>query len=493
MKIIVLIPSREYKLQAGARIRYGRLAEALAAEGASIELTEIDRFAAETAACDVVVVSKCFDARALVAAAVLRKRRVLVGVDLFDDYFSDRSDSRLARYRTWLGQMLRLSDFAICSTAPIAATVAQLEPSLPMHIVSDPAPAHDIAALQEQLALKAAQARASRKINLCWFGIGDNPYFTVGLADVDAFRSVVAKLTSADFAVELTVSTNRRALSSQNLASIARLPVPDRLEEWTEEREASLLRRSFACFLPVNAQPFSSSKSLNRAVTALLGGCQILSAGYPLYAALHDFIYRSPDDLIADLLEDRLKLSATSVQSLDAQLSRVASPLREASALAAFLRSRIEDMPRDRDSGTIYLVHGVSTNHVAHDRVQAAGGITVGTPLCSAPLDFDVVTWPDVDGSVTMLASDKALRRTRKRHLRKKACATRIGRRKFWRVDRSPSEALQASGSSSYSLPVLMATHHAFLVALNEGLQEVFGEGTVILSEGSSLPFGEAR
>src|SRR5262245_60762119 len=105
MKVHVLVPSEEYKNYAGARIRYGRLQPRLAKLGIKLTLQDIAEFDPDRAACDALIISKCHDARALVAAAAVANRGRLVGVDLFDDYFSQEADSRLSRFRLWLRQL----------------------------------------------------------------------------------------------------------------------------------------------------------------------------------------------------------------------------------------------------------------------------------------------------------------------------------------------------------------------------------------------------
>src|SRR5947209_6998814 len=68
MRLVVLVPSEQYKTQAGARIRYGRVSAKLAARGVAISLQHIAEFKADLAECDGILLSKCYDARAFVAA-----------------------------------------------------------------------------------------------------------------------------------------------------------------------------------------------------------------------------------------------------------------------------------------------------------------------------------------------------------------------------------------------------------------------------------------
>src|SRR5687768_3215348 len=102
MKLVVVIPSKEYGSLAGARIRYHRIRGHLAACGIDLFLENIATFDPMSSDCDAICLSKCHDPKSLVVAAVMADRGKIVGIDLFDDYFSDRDDSRLSPYRRWL-------------------------------------------------------------------------------------------------------------------------------------------------------------------------------------------------------------------------------------------------------------------------------------------------------------------------------------------------------------------------------------------------------
>ena len=74
MKLSVLVPSQEYKSYAGARIRYDRIASELARMGIETELEDIANFNPNATECDVLLISKCHDARSLVVAAAVSRR-----------------------------------------------------------------------------------------------------------------------------------------------------------------------------------------------------------------------------------------------------------------------------------------------------------------------------------------------------------------------------------------------------------------------------------
>ncbi|HEY8592004.1 MAG TPA: hypothetical protein VIL42_03960 [Sphingomicrobium sp.] len=488
MKVIVVVPSAEYKNNAGARIRYARVAECLGSHGVTLALESISFFDARDADCDVAIISKCHDARSLVAAHVLASRGIAVGVDLFDDYFSQADDSRLVRYRLWLKQLLAIVDLAMCSTPALAEVVRSYRGDLPVHLLSDPAPPFSAERVAERLDQKLSEARATGRARVLWFGVGDNPNFPVGLSDVAAFARPLAELRSVLGAIELTILTNERSLTADGLARIRQLPVAATVELWTEEKEQALLDAALLSFLPVNAQSFSTAKSLNRAITALSAGTQVLSAGYPLYAALDRFLYRDAAVFASDFRQKSLRLSRTSLPELVGKLEEIASPGKEAEALAAFLQSRNGAGEAREGSVPAYLVHGRATNSAAHDLVQATGGLSFSTPFTTASLDFDASFRVGGGGELILIVSDKALSRVRDD---RKAAAVRfgsLGGRNFWHVPEAAGEA-QGHEWANPSLPFQLALYPATMARIAERIADVFQPGQVIVSETSLLPF----
>ena len=490
MKTKVLIPSEEYKSYAGARIRYGRLGPELARVGIELALEDISEFAPESDASDALLISKCHDARAFIAAAAGQARGQLVGVDLFDDYFSQVADSRLNRYRSWLNQLLPRCDFAICSTPAIASVVESFDQKLPIHVVNDPAPPVRVDELSETLKRKLANTTNECTLRLAWFGVGDNPQFKVGLSDLAAYGGILRPLRKSGMAVELRILTNIRALTVDGLALIEQLPVRTIVEEWTEEREKQILSEAFACFLPVNGQRFSAAKSLNRAVTALSGGCQVISAGYPLYAPLGDLIYTDIDSFAVDLAKRSMRHSAASGQRYQSILDSIASPAGEAVGLRDFLKDL---KPRGAgDLGKLALIHGQNTNDASHKAVRALEGLSVASPYCVAEFDFDVI-FRAAPSRLVMLVSDDAAKRLPSA-VRESLRPWRrgSGRRLHIVPDEKRSNQFLASDvpvCDELPLPVQLATYGATMALMRERLQRAFGPCRVFISESSAVPF----
>ena len=239
MKLTVLVPSTDYLGNAGARIRYARISDEWAALGGVLDFLLIDEFHVDQVDCDVLLISKCHDARVSLAAAKLKQRGIAVGVDLFDDYFSQHGDSRMVRYRVWLAQLVRHLTFATCSTATMASIVASYRPNLPTHIMNDPAIRFDEFRLAKMLGDKQQQIKDRGNLELCWFGLGRNPNFPVGVYDLSAFGWMLREIRGQGLNARITLLTNAHALSASDLAAINRLPIPVSVEVWSENRAAS--------------------------------------------------------------------------------------------------------------------------------------------------------------------------------------------------------------------------------------------------------------
>lgn len=486
MIVCVLVPSEEYRSYAGARIRYGRLRGPLAALDVDLHFEDISQFAPAQTTCDVLLISKCHDARSLIAAYTLGKRGCLVGVDLFDDYFSQETDSRLVRFRNWLKQLLPICDFAICSTTPIAKLTGHYRHSLPIHVVKDPAEVLPVSSLSSILSTKMARVLDGQKIQLAWFGVGDNPYFQVGLADLASFGGILEPLRRSGCDIELTVLTNRRALDSDGLSRIGRLPVRTIVQEWTEERERELLTDAFACFLPVNSQAFSTAKSLNRAITALSAGCQVISVGYPLYEPLGSYIYRDVDAFLTDVGRGQMRLSADRLDSFQIDLESHASPAREALSLFRFLDGLV---PSTMDGAPpLALVHGQVTTDAAHTLVRSIDGFSVASPYCTADLDFDVIFHGEPSRPVMLVSNSSVGRLTQKARERLKK-TDRIARGRFWELPTEPSGPECGQSSIEVPLSLQLATYRTTLKRIGAQMEEAFGPCRILVSEISRFPF----
>lgn len=395
MNICILVPSEDHMTQAGVRIRYRRIRHVLRGQGHELHVTPIQNLARQADFVhDVYIISKCYDARAFLVAHLLAASERLFGVDLFDDYFSQTHDSRFTGLRYWLRTVLQAADFALCSTPAMRELAGTFAPGLAVHVMNDPAVALDPENVRKAANRKLEHARNSGILSVGWFGIGDNPHFPVGLTDLVAFGGDLARLSGRGFDVRLRILTNQRAMTAHALAMLRRLAVPYSVDVWTEERERDLLAGSLVCFLPVNARNFSVAKSMNRAVTALCAGVQVLSSGYPLYASLAPFVYRDPEELLDDFKRNTLILREDTVPQLVRLMEEWADPERESQSLTGFLARRRESKSGcSRAAGQQPLaavIHGRNTIGDVHALAQQTGALSVCSPFCSSDLDFSL-------------------------------------------------------------------------------------------------------
>lgn len=488
MKLCVLMPSEEYRNQAGARIRYGRLLSALQAAGHELTLRAMGGFNAGEAEHDIYLFSKVNDAQALICAYVLRQRGKLVGVDLFDDYFSQWADSRFARFRVWLATIIENIDFVLCSTPSMANIARRYRKDIPIHVMNDPLEGDPNSSIGEDLASKLSFALETREIRLAWFGMGDNPHFRVGLSDLASCANILAQLRASQWSVSFRVLTNARALTVDGLALLRKLDIPFELELWSEEKEQSLLRESMVCLLPVNAQNFSIAKSLNRAITALSSACQVISPGFPLYDPLHPLIYATATDFLDDLAQGQLRFRADQTEVFAARMEALASVDREAQSLLGFLAG----LPPVRSGAAMLfaVVHGVVTRGDIGKLTRGLGGLSVASPFCSANLGFDVRFLFEEGGvQLACLVSEKALPKLEPelQHLAEKH--GKIGNENYWRislVDHLSEALLQLE---ALPVPVQLSRYSEAMNQIDTILPMLFGPLQTIVSELSPLPF----
>lgn len=406
-KICIVIQSAAFLASAGMRIRYERFIDGAGGDDVEVMVSPLADLLGQSIDCDAYVFCKTFSADAILFAYAVKKAGKIVAQDLFDDYFSQEDDQRLLVYRNWLRAIEPYTDSIICTTSRMRDVLVPFFPGKQISVIEDPISGYDPIRIEALIDRKYRAAVVSQKLRLIWFGIGDNPYFRVGLADLTAASMIseLARLSSSGWDVSLTVATNLRALDAHGLASLRRIPVPVDLVEWTEDVEQAALAKADIALLPVGSQPFSRAKSLNRAVTALNQGCQVLSIGEPLYEALGGFLYRSAAELLADFAEGRSRLRPERMAELTALFARTAN----AYEAGRKFKSAILDQERSA-AGSLAVVHGWQSSITVHKLAGRHGAISVSSPFCETkwnfPLRFDVVG----DRIVMKAATDFAVR-----------------------------------------------------------------------------------
>jgi hypothetical protein len=393
-RICVVIQSEAFRSSAGVRIRYDRFIDGCFGTDTQILVRPLAEIVAAPLDCDAYIFCKTFSSVAIAFAQRIKAHGRIVAQDLFDDYFSQCDDERLFQYRNWMRQIEPFTDVALCTTPRMAEVIAEFLPHSPIIVIEDPIDDFNpirIAALVDR---KIERARRTRHLKLAWFGIGDNPLFPVGIADLTspAMLSQIAAFKTQGWDTSLTVATNQRALSADGLADLRRCPLPVELVEWSEAVERDVLAAADVALLPVGTQGFSRAKSMNRAVTALNQGCQILSIGEPLYAGLAPFIYRTAEDVLLDLEAGSALLTGSSVPALTSILAKRANAF---DAGATFAEAVLTACPRPCPP-LLAVVHGWQSEIATHKLACGPGAVSVRSPFCQAAWNFGVRF--DLDG-----------------------------------------------------------------------------------------------
>ncbi|XWN29383.1 MAG: hypothetical protein ROR55_18015 [Devosia sp.] len=358
MRIVIVTPSAAFARSAGARVRYQPIA---AASREAIVLCPLDDLTLEA---DAYIFSKTYQAEAPAIAHRLASEGKRVALDVFDDYFTDWRDARLERFRRWFAEMTAVVGAVSVSTPQLGASL-KAEYGVASTVVPDPHPHVSTEALVRRLQGRATDPDA---LHLAWFGIASNPYHPAGLADLAAFAD---RLGGAG-AHRLTILTNGDGADLAALSALSACPIDVTWQAWSPAAETALLAQCDAAVLPVNGQPFSAAKSLNRALTALCSGAQVLSLGHPLYAALDPFIYRSLSDLVVDAKRGDLRLRLDMAAPFAADLDARFSPRRCADTLVKMMRGIESPPPRPRA-----IVLGTCEGNT----LPVADALCVATPL----------------------------------------------------------------------------------------------------------------
>lgn len=396
--LCIVIPSQAYLEQAGARIRYMRLRKYYEDNGYLLCFSQLNDCLKD--ACnshDVYIISKCYSSSAVVLAHTAKDAGKVIGVDLFDDYFSQKYDARFVRLRNWLNNLSMICDFALCSTENMKKVASLYFEESKIHILNDPIDIEEFSEVDDLLIGKKSQIEKTKVLNVVWFGMGDNPDFKVGLNDLIAFKQQLLPLKKKPFKLKLTVLTNLRSLKPNTLKALRSFGDSISIELWSEKAEKEILKEASVCFIPVNYQSFSTVKSLNRCVTAFTYGCQVLSPGFNLYSDLDKYVYRNVDDLICDLKSGVLKLNINDIVEFKRTLLTKTDPFNETKSVIRFLtnielskfkESEIEVSKESKKIPVVYtgFVLGASLPTEQIAVMQRTRFFMVGTPFSASKI-----------------------------------------------------------------------------------------------------------
>jgi hypothetical protein len=374
---------------AGFRIRYKPVIDFLEKLGHEIHIKSIneDLFSNNY---NFVIFIKCYNFKSVLIANDLSKRGVFVGVDLFDNYFSDFENINLKKFRIWLKRIIGHCSFVICSTNLLLLEIKSYIGSTPVYIMNDSVEKPSYQIIEELVKKKIKWFIKNKTVNIAWYGMGDNPYFDVGLDDLISYIGEIERLQysiyNLNYIVSLEILTNKRALTLTNLKKLNGLNIKYTIHEWTKEKEDELLTRALLVFLPVSYQAFSKVKSLNRALTALCSGANVFSVGFPLYQCINSWIYTDGDNFIKDLSKNELKLNNFNIKKMLTDISKVSDVELEAVMLTNYLNSV---KLRGNSKNYLYITHK-NPDIKLHKILSKHGHISAATEFCNKNFNFDL-------------------------------------------------------------------------------------------------------
>ncbi|MEY3326290.1 MAG: hypothetical protein RL044_243 [Actinomycetota bacterium] len=463
MKLLVVVSSTAALNGAGVRIRYQRLITPLKNYGIQLTLKTIEQSCRYLPHSDVVLISKVMDARAAALANACHRNGALVGADLFDNYFSQKTITACRPQQRWLQQLAPLLDFGICSTEAMLHVVRQETGRLPLHLMTD---CHGgrirrIDDLQQSLRTKETSLATGRDLNVIWFGMGDNPIHDAGLSDLEQHGETLRELESTGRRVNLRVLTNERALSNQGLQKLSRLPVRTSLEIWDEELETRRLLEADVAFLPVAQTDFSRVKSPNRGITALEHGCQVLTTIDSVYELISPFTYTNSQTLLKDLEAGQAKVRIDTLNDLTRHLEREASTTVEAKRMKDFLHT-LREQRRDSPASTLAILHGIQPSAIRADWCHTAGAISVRSPLTGQQDNDDIWFKLNERGEALLIIQEQLIR---DKHLDlDRAEPNRT-------ISRHPSQGLRELKIKSMVVNMSTATHQKLTLAIEAALR----------------------
>src|SRR5262249_44657517 len=123
-----------------------------------------------------------------------------------------------------------------------------------------------------------------RPLRLIWFGNAGEVSPPFGIVDLARLVPVLEAMHVRQ-PLSVTVVSNSRAAFERHLAEV-RFPI--HYHEWVTARFVRLFRRHHLCLIPVNINPFTVCKTVNRLALSLLLGIPAVADWIPSYEELRE-------------------------------------------------------------------------------------------------------------------------------------------------------------------------------------------------------------
>ena len=282
---------------ASARLRCFRIVEHLRGLGMAARVYEPG-----SAAPDVLVLSKRYDAESLSHATALRARAgTALVLDLCDNhfYFESDPDGRLQRRADALRRAAANVQLVVTASQALADIVQDQAPGArAVKVVEDAVePPHapsgwerlanwrahrELRALSRWLAAHPDVSAASRCI---WFGNHGSPGVDGGLADLRRIRGDMEQAARQHGPLSLTVISNNPAKFADVTLGWS---LPTHYMPWHPSTFSLAMMMHGMAMIPINVNPFTLCKTANRVLTAFQHGLAVVGDSIPSYAEFRD-------------------------------------------------------------------------------------------------------------------------------------------------------------------------------------------------------------
>jgi len=273
--VIAFKPGVPTPEQSSARLRCYRPCEYLRSAGWNCEIFDprrMDRYR-------VVVFQKAYSPNDLEIADHLRGLGVRTVFDLCDNHLyvpPDRPEFRERSDR--LRRIIDRVDAVSVATPELAKIVVR--PSAVIDDALDDAPAD----WWSPVRAIGRRWRRGRHVRLIWFGNAGETSPPFGIIDLARLVPVLEAL-HARKPISLTVVSNSRTAFDRHMAEVG---FPARYHEWQTDRFLRLFREHDLCLIPVNVNPYTICKTVNRLALSLLLGVPAIADWIPSYEELRE-------------------------------------------------------------------------------------------------------------------------------------------------------------------------------------------------------------
>lgn len=283
---------------AGISIRINPIIERLQAQGIDVSLVTYKDLigcllnASGKPAIATYVFSKPHRSEYLSCMLALQSIGCRVGIDIFDNYYSESGALREFGVQSIWKNILHEADFCVFSTMYLLEYARKLEiNSKDMFVIGDPVYPDSYEPLKKRGVTKWNQfLQECNYINVAWFGIDANPYFFAGLSDIffeisrlREFLEYPSWFFKKRIRQKVSICTKDVPDSRKLVIELNRIGINAEFVQWSRDTCTQLLEESHAVFLPTNNSDFSLSKTHNRLAEALSSNCLVYTCPNSLY------------------------------------------------------------------------------------------------------------------------------------------------------------------------------------------------------------------